>query len=50
MNRMCLLLCDGVLDLDAGVDFDEVVAVLGVDEELGGGGVPWWGLAWVRCL
>ena len=31
-----LLTCNGVLDLDAGVDLDEVVAVLLVDEELGG--------------
>lgn len=30
---------NGVLDLDSGVDLDEVVAVLLVDEELGGTGV-----------
>jgi hypothetical protein len=30
------LLGDGVLDLDAGVDLDEVVAVLLVNQELGG--------------
>lgn len=33
------LLGDGVLDLDAGVDLDEVVPVLLVDEELRGAGV-----------
>ncbi|KMU86024.1 hypothetical protein CIHG_03555 [Coccidioides immitis H538.4] len=33
------LLGDGVLDLDAGFDLDEVVAVELVDEELGGAGV-----------
>ena len=33
------LLGDGVLDLDSGVDLDEVVAVLLVDQELGGTGV-----------
>lgn len=33
------LLGDGVLDLDAGVDLDEVVPVLLVDEELCGAGV-----------
>lgn len=36
----CDLLGDGVLDLDTRVDFDEVVSVLLVDEELCGTGVP----------
>ena len=31
--------CDGVLDLDAGVDLDKVVAVLLINQELGGSGV-----------
>lgn len=33
------LFCNGVLDLDSGVDFNEVVAVLLVDQELSGTGI-----------
>lgn len=34
------LLCDGVLDLDTGVDFDKVVPVLLVYQKLACPGVP----------
>lgn len=33
------LLSDGVLDLDTGVDFNEIVSSLLIDQELGGTGI-----------